>query len=148
MDLIAWFGFATVAVSLLGIVVQVVLRLSFPDIAPSGISTVIVLILFLGGVQILAISVIGSYLAHMYEEVKRRPAYIVESILNRRSPPQPAAITRRMDGPGTADERGPHFIEADRPARAEFTASLVRNLRATSPLSHWERVRVRAGETT
>ena len=124
LDLIAWFGFATVAASLLGIVVQVVLRLLFPDIAPSGFSTLIVLILFLGGVQILAISVIGSYLAHMYEEVKRRPAYIVESILNRQSRPQCAAIVRRIDGPDAADGQGPYFIEADRPARRVCRRSL------------------------
>jgi dolichol-phosphate mannosyltransferase len=46
----------------------------------------IILILFLGGLQLLCLSIIGSYLAHIYDEVKRRPPYIVESILNR---PQP-----------------------------------------------------------
>jgi len=40
------------------------------------------LILFMGGVQLLCLSIIGSYLAHIYDEVKRRPPYIVESILN------------------------------------------------------------------
>jgi dolichol-phosphate mannosyltransferase len=120
LDLIAWAGFAIVVASILGIVVQVFLRLLFPELAPSGISTLIVLILFLGGVQTLSISVIGSYLAHMYEEVKHRPAYIVESILNRRfqkdisSTPRPS---RRLD---EMHELSPHFIEAVRPARAEL----------------------------
>ena len=131
MDLIAWFGFATVAASLLGIVVQVVLRLLFPDIAPSGFSTMIVLILFLGGVQILAISVIGSYLAHMYEEVKCRPAYIVESILNRQSPPARPAAARRIDGPDAADGRA---RISSRPIvrRRELAAELARSAKIAS----------------
>jgi hypothetical protein len=40
----------------------------------------------MGGVQLLCLSIIGSYLAHIYEEVKRRPAYVVESTLN--DPPE------------------------------------------------------------
>lgn len=123
LDLIAWFGFATVAISLLGIVVQIILRLLFPSLAPSGFSTLIVLILFLGGVQILSISVIGSYLAHMYEEVKRRPAYIVESILNRPSPAERPALARRIDGAQAGTSEGPHFIEAARPACEELAAN-------------------------
>jgi dolichol-phosphate mannosyltransferase len=53
---------------------------------PSGFTTLIILILFLGGAQLLCLSIIGSYLAHIYDEVKRRPPYIVETILNQ---PQP-----------------------------------------------------------
>jgi len=41
-----------------------------------------VLILFIGGIQLLSLSIIGSYLAHIYDEVKHRPPYIIESILN------------------------------------------------------------------
>jgi dolichol-phosphate mannosyltransferase len=48
----------------------------------SGFTTVIVLVLFLGGIQLLCLSIIGSYLEHIYDEVKRRPPYVVESILN------------------------------------------------------------------
>ena len=43
-------------------------------------------ILFLGGIQLLCLSIIGSYLAHIYDEVKRRPPYIIESVLNRPAP--------------------------------------------------------------
>jgi len=47
-----------------------------------GIQTIIVLLLFMGGVQLLAISVIGEYLAKIFEETKRRPKYIIKEILN------------------------------------------------------------------
>ncbi|MHB8611004.1 MAG: glycosyltransferase family 2 protein [Candidatus Dormibacteraceae bacterium] len=82
LDLITWFGLLTVALAFLAIVFQVVVRLVDPRSVPSGFTTVIILILFLGGVQLLCLSIIGSYLAHIYDEVKRRPPYIVESILN------------------------------------------------------------------
>jgi dolichol-phosphate mannosyltransferase len=86
LDLITWLGLLTVAVAFLAIVIQIVVRLVEPRIVPSGFTTVIILILFLGGVQLICLSIIGSYLAHIYDEVKRRPPYIVESILNRPKP--------------------------------------------------------------
>ena len=61
---------------------QVTFRLLYPAATPSGLTTIIVLILFLGGVQLLCLAVIGTYLAHICDEVKHRPPYIVESILN------------------------------------------------------------------
>ncbi|MHB8588871.1 MAG: glycosyltransferase family 2 protein [Candidatus Dormibacteraceae bacterium] len=86
LDLITWFGLLTVALAFVAIVYQVAVRVFVPGSTPSGFTTVIILILFLGGVQLLCLSIIGSYLAHIYDEVKRRPPYIVESILNQ---PQP-----------------------------------------------------------
>jgi hypothetical protein len=47
-------------------------------------------VLFIGGVQMICFSVIGSYLAHMYEEIKDRPSYIVERVLNPPRPREPA----------------------------------------------------------
>ncbi len=47
-----------------------------------GIQTIIVLVLFTGGIQLFAVSIIGEYLARIFEEVKRRPKYIVKEILN------------------------------------------------------------------
>jgi hypothetical protein len=51
----------------------------------------IVLTLFIGGIQMLFLGVIGSYLAHIYEEVKARPPYVVDEILNA-PPPRDAMI--------------------------------------------------------
>jgi len=82
LDLITFLAFATVVASFLTIVYQITLRILRPELTPSGFTTLIVLILFIGGIQLLCLSIIGSYLAHIYDEVKRRPPYIVESILN------------------------------------------------------------------
>ena len=86
LDLITWLALATVGLSFLAILLQVVSRVFFPDLSPPGFTLQFVFFLFLGGFQLLCLSIIGSYLAHIYDEVKRRPSYIVESILN---PPKP-----------------------------------------------------------
>jgi dolichol-phosphate mannosyltransferase len=82
LDLIVWLALATVAVSLGAMAVQIALRLVDPHLVPKGFTAVLVVILFLGGIQLLCLSIIGSYLAHIYDEVKRRPPYIVETVLN------------------------------------------------------------------
>ena len=82
LDLIVWLALGTVGASFLGILFQIAARLLYPELAPRGISTVIVLILFVGGIQLLCLAIIGSYLEHIYDEVKRRPSYIVESVWN------------------------------------------------------------------
>jgi dolichol-phosphate mannosyltransferase len=82
LDFITWLALGTVTIALLAAVVQVILRLLFPDLAPNGFTTLILLILFMGGVQLLCLAIIGSYLSHIYDEVKRRPPFIVESIIN------------------------------------------------------------------
>jgi dolichol-phosphate mannosyltransferase len=86
LELITLAAVVTVITSVGLIVLQVVLRLIRPDLVQSGITTVVVLVLFLGSVQLSCLSIIGVYLAHIYDEVKRRPPFIVESVVN---PPEP-----------------------------------------------------------
>jgi polyisoprenyl-phosphate glycosyltransferase len=82
LDLITFIALATVVVGLILAAIQIVVRIARPDLVPSGFTTVIILILFLGGIQLLCLAIIGSYLAHIYDEVKRRPPYLVRSIQN------------------------------------------------------------------
>jgi dolichol-phosphate mannosyltransferase len=53
--------------------------------APSGFMTILISILFLGGIQLLCISIIAEYIGHLYEEVKHRPRYIVRNIFDNRT---------------------------------------------------------------
>lgn len=55
----------------------VVRRLAGVEIAFTGFTTLVTLVLALGGVQLIAIGVLGEYLGRIYDEVKRRPHYIV-----------------------------------------------------------------------
>jgi len=56
----------------------VIRRLAGVEIAQTGFTTLVTLVLFLGGVQIIAIGLLGEYLARIYDEVKQRPLYIVK----------------------------------------------------------------------
>ena len=82
LDLITILAFITVVIAVLGAIVQVIVRILRPDLVPSGFTTLIIVVLFLGGIQLLCLAIIGSYLAHIYDEVKRRPPYLVRSIVN------------------------------------------------------------------
>jgi glycosyltransferase involved in cell wall biosynthesis len=52
-------------------------RLLGIEIAQTGFTTLVTLVLFLGGVQLIAIGLLGEYLARIYDEVKQRPLFIV-----------------------------------------------------------------------
>jgi glycosyltransferase involved in cell wall biosynthesis len=52
-------------------------RLLGIEVAQTGFTTLVTLVLFLGGVQLIGIGVLGEYLARVYDEVKQRPPYIV-----------------------------------------------------------------------
>ena len=82
LDLITVLALVVVALSGLALVFEVVVKIADPSAAPKGFATVIVVVLFIGGIQLFCLAIIGAYLAHMYEEVKARPPYVVESILN------------------------------------------------------------------
>lgn len=56
----------------------IVRRLLGVEIAFTGFTTIISLVLFLGGVQLIGIGVLGEYLGRMYDEVKQRPLYVVK----------------------------------------------------------------------
>ena len=75
-------GGLVVIVSLLYAAWIVVQRLAFPETTPEGWSSVMVALLFLGGVQLLTIGLLGEYLGRTYEETKRRPLYVVAQRLN------------------------------------------------------------------
>jgi len=100
LDLIVVLELVVVAASFAAVVLQTFLKLAFPASAPAGISTVLVVVLFIGGIQLLCLSINGSYLAHMYEEVKARPAYLVDEVLN-------APQERRVEGDELEEPAGP-----------------------------------------
>ncbi|QWR78593.1 glycosyltransferase family 2 protein [Candidatus Magnetomonas plexicatena] len=62
--------------------VQITMKLLHPESSPSGYTTLLLVTIFMGSVQLLCFAIIGSYIAHMYDEIKRRPPYIVESYIN------------------------------------------------------------------
>ncbi|SFT03795.1 glycosyltransferase [Saccharopolyspora flava] len=81
LKLITRMGFASLALALAGIIYSVTLRLFFPEITVSGWTMLMVVMLFLGGLQMLSLGVIGSYIGRIYNEVQQRPLYIVRDVI-------------------------------------------------------------------
>lgn len=82
LQLIAFLSFVVFIIASLGIIYQIASRLIFKS-TPEGITTLLVVILFLGAIQLLGLSIVGQYIAKIFEEVKQRPKYIVKSIFRR-----------------------------------------------------------------
>jgi dolichol-phosphate mannosyltransferase len=76
MTLISLFTFC---LAIVGIIVQIILRIVLPE-APAGFSTVIIIVLFLGSIQLLGLSILGEYIAKIFEETKQRPPYVIKHI--------------------------------------------------------------------
>jgi dolichol-phosphate mannosyltransferase len=62
-------------------------RLAGIETAQTGFTTLVTLVLFLGGLQLIAIGLMGEYLGRVYDEVKRRPVYLVRQRLGIGPPP-------------------------------------------------------------
>jgi dolichol-phosphate mannosyltransferase len=71
------FGFVIAGGSFLVAIVYLVMKLrGFPF--PIGNPTTVILILFLGGIQLISIGILGEYIGRIYEEVRSRPKFIVD----------------------------------------------------------------------
>jgi dolichol-phosphate mannosyltransferase len=75
LRLATWTGFAVSIFAFLYIVVVLILKAT--GVSWLGYTSLMASILFLGGVQLLMIGIMGEYLARIFDEVKRRPLYLV-----------------------------------------------------------------------
>jgi dolichol-phosphate mannosyltransferase len=77
LRLMTWAGICVSTTGFVLAAVYVIKRLTGVEIAETGFTTLVTLILFLGGVQLIAIGLLGEYLGRIFDEAKRRPLYIV-----------------------------------------------------------------------
>ena len=82
LKMMMWAGFAIALTSALAIFVMIGLKIWLGDEYPMGVPTITILVLFIGGVQLTALGVLGEYVGRIYDEVRRRPLYIVERAVN------------------------------------------------------------------
>ncbi len=75
LQLAMYLGFITAGISIISILVVIVLRLSGSQ-AFFGQATTLIAVLFLGGVQLISIGLLGEYIGRLYDEAKGRPLYI------------------------------------------------------------------------
>ncbi len=76
LNMLSTAGFALFAISTILGFVYVVSRLFFPDAAPRGFTSIVLIVIFFGSINMLAISLVGEYIAKIFEEVKRRPHFV------------------------------------------------------------------------
>jgi len=77
LGLTSLLGFVTAAFSFLMAVIYLTMKLLGTPF-PLGNPTVVILVLFMGGVQLLSIGILGEYIGRIYDEVKQRPRFIVD----------------------------------------------------------------------
>jgi dolichol-phosphate mannosyltransferase len=78
LRLAVWTGFFVIGLALLGIVYAVILRFfADPSQWVRGWASIFVAVLFMGGVQLISLGIIGEYVGRIYGEVKQRPLYFV-----------------------------------------------------------------------
>ncbi len=83
LELISYLALIVVALSIAGMLVYLILYFILPDYRSlRGIPTLVIIVLFLGGIQLLCLSIIGEYLGKIFEEVKNRPKFIIKNIIN------------------------------------------------------------------
>ena len=77
LQLAAYLGFMFASLSFVAGVYLLVKKIFF-DIAVSGYTSIIVSVLFLGGIQLIVLGVIGEYIGKIYAEVQGRPLYLLK----------------------------------------------------------------------
>lgn len=75
-----WVGFTIAFLAfLVGTVYLTMKLMGFPF--PLGNPTIVILVLFMGGIQLISIGILGEYIGRIYDEVKQRPKFIVDRAL-------------------------------------------------------------------
>ncbi len=77
-------GFLSVGVGLLLSAWLLFNKIANPQYLVSGWTSIVLVVIYFGGVQLLTIGILGQYIGSLFDEVKRRPEYIVDEILRRK----------------------------------------------------------------
>ena len=81
LQLASLFGFLVSAISFLAGLYTIYLKIFTTQTIP-GWTSLMIALLFLGGIQLITLGIIGEYIGRISEEVKQRPAYIVQDKIN------------------------------------------------------------------
>jgi dolichol-phosphate mannosyltransferase len=79
-----FLGFVFSGIAFLAIPLAIVAR--YTNIYERGVPTTIVVVLLLGGIQLITVGIIGEYVGRIYDEVKHRPLYVVRERINVEEP--------------------------------------------------------------
>jgi dolichol-phosphate mannosyltransferase len=78
---VTWVGFVVAAIGFGTAVFFIIRRLFFKDPAVTGFTTLLTMMMLLGGVQLISVGILGEYIGRIYEEIKQRPLYVVQELV-------------------------------------------------------------------
>jgi glycosyltransferase involved in cell wall biosynthesis len=104
LQLATTLGFWVSGLALLAIPVVALLRWLGADVFFRGQATTLIAVLFLGGVQLIFLGVLGEYLGRIYDEVKHRPLYLTRQAPAREKATEDGARRTEDGGRGTVSE--------------------------------------------
>lgn len=82
LRLASYLGFISATIGFIGILYAVLGRIFLPQYWVTGWTALFVGIMFIGGVQLVSIGIIGEYIGKIYKEVQKRPKYIIKEKVN------------------------------------------------------------------
>ena len=71
-------GFIFSGLSMLAAILVVILKFQFHMNFASGVPSIMILLLFIGGINLVGLGVLGAYVSRIYDDVKKRPRYIID----------------------------------------------------------------------
>ncbi len=80
LKLISSIGYWVAFLSFIGIIYAISMKVFFPEITIEGWTFIVIAMLFIGGVQMIMLGVLGSYIGRIYTESQNRPLYIVKAV--------------------------------------------------------------------
>lgn len=81
LQLITRLGFLSSILSVVGIIYVLITRIFFADLTLPGWAVTMIAILFMGGIQLITLGVMGTYVGRIYAEVQNRPRYVVSEFV-------------------------------------------------------------------
>ncbi len=99
LRLVTYLALTILSLALIMTGLVFVVKLFNPDYFIPGYASLILVIIFFGGVQLLALGVIGEYLGRMYESIKARPLYVIEQVY------QQETVSAGVRGPAVLNGR-------------------------------------------
>ena len=82
LKIATYLGFGAATIGFFGIIYAILGRIFLPSYWVTGWTALFVAIMFLGGVQLLTIGIVGEYIDKMYVEIQKRPLYIINETVN------------------------------------------------------------------
>ncbi len=82
LRLSSYLGFFVSIIGFLGIIYKLIEKILHPERFTVGWTGLFTAIIFLGGIQLITIGILGEYIGKIYEEIKQRPRYIVKEKIN------------------------------------------------------------------